>query len=347
MGLVSRIGLDPEVAIVSRKTGKGRSAHKFMKEKHIYKFYRDNDQDKRSGRAGSEVERDGAAIEVRSIVASACRDNIIPYVAEALRQTSLDLTKYGRNHFKLSTTPMFVLDDQSLKDAPEDVSTFGCQPDINAYDLQIKSPECEISDRRRYTGGHIHASTMSGKGNIEVQAAWAILYDYFIAMPFVSILGNTHAEGEADRRQFYGQPGSFRYADQIQKIEFRTLSGRMLLHPTILGWVMGMMKAMVKGIDDPRVFLKSVQSKMPTQLVYDAIMTHDVAASRALSASVFKLHPNYKKDEGALANPMGGGGYGTTNPYFFEQSHNVFATAEESGLMWPDDIHDNTAQHNC
>ena len=27
MGLVSRIGLDPEVAIVSRKTGKGRSAH--------------------------------------------------------------------------------------------------------------------------------------------------------------------------------------------------------------------------------------------------------------------------------------------------------------------------------
>lgn len=346
--MVARFGLDPEVAIVNKTTGIGRSAHQFIDKKEVFTFYVDNKKGNNSIK-GSEVERDGAAIEVRSIVDSACRDNIIPYVAEALRQTSLKLDKFENGQFKLSTAASFELDKESFINAPEDVSEFGCQPDYDAYTLQVKSPSCPPGSTTRFTGGHIHASTFGGaNSDIKEQAAIAMLFDYLVAVPMVAILGNKFAAGEAERRAFYGQPGSFRWDTNKKKIEFRTLSGRVLLHPTILAWAMGAIK-MFSGLGKPvdRSWGNSIYSPLlkdvlmpniPVEKVYETIMNHDVDAARDISSTVFSLLPSYKQDPKFLANPMSGGGGGTTNPFFFEQALRVFIEAEKEGLLWDDDM---------
>jgi hypothetical protein len=334
---VERMGLDPELAIVNNDSGVGRSAHMLLGDHcEQFSFHYDNGD---GNMLGSEVSRDGPGVEVRTLVASACRDNLIPYLGEAIRWTSLKLEKDMENKFKLSSAAKYVLDDESLIDAPPNVSEFGCNPDIDAYSLSEKSPNLNPSDRRRWTGGHIHASPI-GLADLEQQAALAILYDYFVAMPMVAILGNKFSDGEAERRQVYGQPGSFRYDAKISKIEFRTLSGRLLLHPTILGWCMGMVKSFIDGMHyhDPKSFLQDLVKRMPLELVYDTIVKHDVSAAEGLGAEVFKLLPNYKNDVYCLGNPMGSNGKSTENPYFYERAWDVFVRAQNEGLFWDDDM---------
>jgi hypothetical protein len=343
------MGLDPELAIVSKKTGIGRSAHQFIGDEITkYKFFAGGleNQRKQTGASaiGAEVGRDGPAIEVRSLIESACRDNIIPYMAEAMRQTQLGLDKWKKGAFTLSSTPKFELDAESFKGkVPANVSEFGCNPDIDAYTLQPKSPELDSKDKRRWTGGHIHASRVGAANNIEQQAALAILFDYFISVPMVAILGEKFAAGEAERRDYYGQPGSFRYDDKLDKIEFRTLSGRLLLHPTILYWAMGMVKAIVLAVGGTSNYKEFVQAnllkKLDPSAVFNIVRFHDVAtAEKLVNGDLFKLLPSYQENKQALANPMSGGGGGTSNPYFYEQATRVFMAGNAEGLMWDDDL---------
>jgi len=336
---VYRLGLDPEVAIVSKKTGKGRSAHTFMGDGiKKFVFYSDSEEYE-EGLTGSEVQRDGAAIEHRSVVDSACRDNIIPYFAEALRQTHLKVRDWRKSHFQLSTTPLFELDTKSLEAPPEDVLEFGCRPDYDAYKLDVKDPSIPEGDKRRYTGGHVHASSMGARGDIKEQAALAILYDYFVAMPMVAMLGDKFADGEAERRNFYGQPGSFRYDDKLDKIEFRTLSGRLQLHPTVMGWVLGMVKSIGGAYSTYQPALMELTKEISAQEIYEIIQNHDYRTAETLIPKVFKLMPNYDPtDKYALTNTLGGGGSGTLNPYFFERSMEVFVEARKEGLLWDDDL---------
>jgi len=333
-GYISRIGLDPELAIISKETGQARSAHTFMDKLERYRFDYDNGTE---GLYGSEVERDGAAIEIRSIVPSACRDNIIPYFGEAMRQTSLNLGKKLPG-FKLSTTPLFTLDKLSLTDPPEDVLEFGCRPDMDAYELGVKDPSIPEGDDRRYTGGHVHASSMGAKNDVRAQAALAIIYDYFVGVPFVAMLGDKYEKGEVERREFYGQAGSYRYDDKLDKIEFRSLSGRLQLHPVVMGWVIGMIKSMVAGIGDYEEFLRGLDREIPLQQIYETIQNHDYETADKLADKVFKLQPGYKVDQNALANPLAGGGGGTANPYFYERAMRVLIEGRKEGLLWDDDL---------
>ena len=333
---VSRLGLDPEVSLLNTKTGLARSAHLLVgDEKYTCTFHASG-----SSMDGSEFDRDGAALEVRSIVDSACRDNIIPYVAEAMRIAQLK-TEDWDSEFALSSNAVFELDEDSFIDAPTDVLEFGCNPDMDAYTLQPKAPTLTEGDVRRYTGGHVHASAFRGlKNNVQEQAALAIAYDYAVALPYVAMLGYEHHGTETLRRTFYGQPGSFRFDDKRLKIEFRTLSGQLLRHPVYLAWVLGMTRALgnvrhKSWQDAVKEYFVPVASP---DRVYEIIMTHDVDAARELTPLILQAMPNYKEEERALANPLGGGGGGTLNPYFFEQAFNVFMAGHDEGIRFGDDL---------
>ncbi len=332
MAYITRLGLDPEVAIVSKKTGEGRSAHTFINKLETYTFTNKGGETMK----GSEVERDGAAIEIRSIVPSACRDNIIPYFGAAMRGTSLKLEKELPNH-KLATVPLFSLDRPSFVDPPEDIMEFGCRPDMDAYALGVKDPSIPEGDVRRYTGGHVHASRMGAAKDVQSQAALAILFDYFVAMPFVALLGDKFEEGEADRRLFYGQAGSFRYDDALDKIEFRTLSGRLQLHPIVMGWVLGAVKAL-SAVPNYQALLKELDTVIPIPQIHEVVQNPDYNTAEILIDNVFKLHPNYKEDKVALSNRLDGGGSGTNNPYFYERSMRVLVEGRKEGLLWDDDL---------
>jgi hypothetical protein len=174
--------------------------------------------------------------------------------------------------------------------------------------------------------------------DVHKQAAWAILFDYFVAAPFVGILGEKFAEGEAERRTMYAQPGSFRFDDDLDKIEFRTLSGRVLLHPTLLYWAVGAMKMMFKEVKEPVEFLKSIMGTISSEMVYDTVSNHDVETAIKVTNEVYKLLPGYKEDPTVLRNPLGGGGGGTYSPFFFQEAARVFLAGNEAGLTFRDDM---------
>lgn len=345
--MVSRLGLDPEVAIVNSDTGEARSAHLFpFVADGIQKFSFSNGHE---SLVGSEVERDGAAVEVRSVVNSACRDNIIPYVAEALRQTQLHMEKEIGDGFVLSSTPGYTLDEISLQDPPADVIEFGCRPDFDAYEMAVKDPSVPEGDRRRWTGGHIHASSFYGaQNNIEQQSALAVAFDYYVGLPMVSILGDKFANLEVDRRQFYGQPGSFRYDDKLNKIEYRSLSGRLLLHPILLSWALGAVKSFNDGLTwsstgngkgGPLDFMVRVSNEVvPADIVREAILTHDVKRAKELVPIIYPTLTNFNPNDGALRYSLSGGGGSTMNPYFFFKAWELLTAATEEGLMWDDDM---------
>lgn len=365
---VQRIGLDPEIAIVSKRTGKGRSAHMFIgDENRQFTFqneeeYWDEDaQEEIQGSTdeivGSEISRDGAVLEVRTLAPTACRDNLVPYLGEALRRTHVELDEWRKGHFKMSSAAKIVLDSKSLENAPADIAEFGCAPDFDAYNMQVKSPTCPTGDLRRWTGGHIHASKLFSDyysphapkedgdedNTIKEAAAAAIIFDYAVALPFVAMLGDEVAEDERERRQLYGQPGSFRWDREQNKIEFRTLSGELLRSPLLLGWAIGMVKSFVGSIsgDFPDYVKRHLMPTVSLTAVYDAIRHHDVAAARDMYPRIFPALPKYEVEPGIFENRLSGGGFGTMNPYFYEKFVDVMVAANKEGTFFKDDMKHN------
>ncbi len=335
------LALDPEFAIVHKDTGLARSAHLFIgddKYKYVYE-YKGRKQD------GAEYDRDGAAIEVRSLAPTSCRDNIVPYVASCLKRLQLRLEEWN-DSYRLSTTPVFYLDDESLTDPPDDLMEFGCKPDVSAYTLQPKSP-IMCDPKVRFTGGHLHVSLGGLESDIQAQASVAIVYDYFIGLPLVAILGKRFADGEAERRQMYGQAGSFRYNqgklnttyEGNWKFEYRVPSGRLMLSPILLTWAMGIQR-LFSGSKFYEL-AKELASKIPPSEIERVINEHDVDAAETLYPFIYKLHPQFQEQKEALSNRLSDGGGSTRNPYAYKTYVDVFVAANHAGLFWEDDVKHN------
>lgn len=229
------LGGDPEFYAIT-KTGRAISAHNhedIVKKVNI-------------GRGGSVV-RDGAAFEINP-APSGCRDTFVPNAGLVLKRLSEALPDY-----ELSCAPVVELLKKELKGAPQDVLRGGCDPDYDAYTLSQKAPY-EYQDNYRYTAGHLHlgfGADWSGKQYLSkatleapsdkllIEAANAIkVLDIALGIPIVAMLGKTYADGEAWRRRFYGQAGSFRL--QPHGIEYRVPSARLWLSPIMMHAVLGL-----------------------------------------------------------------------------------------------------------
>lgn len=351
-----RLGIDPEFAIINKTSGKGRSAHLFLgvgpkgvgaKEKIV--TYEKT-------QIGAEMDRDGTNLEVRSLAPTACRDNIVPYVAECMRQTQLKLEKWD-DKFRLGTNATYELDMHSLnakQKPPKDVLQWGCRPDIDAYALTPKQPN-PPEGRTRYTGGHLHMSPiMAGANDIEAQAVVAIIHDYFIGLPLVAILGKKFAKGEVERRFVYGQAGSFRYSHSDNRFEYRVPSSRIMLSPILLTWAMGVQRCFQSHLPQS-TYGNTKGTKVYRDLLFDKLMPyikpgtvadiinrHDVDGAKELYPQIFPFMPGYNKnDKQALANTLAGGGGSTRNIFFYERMVDLFVAANEAGIGWEDDIKHN------
>ena len=227
------MGSDPELFVLDDK-GEAFSAHIFEKKaKSLFV------KDISAYSVRYTVKRDGAAIEVNHSPMY-CRDYIVPSYHHAL----LHILKNTQDIGTLSFESSVVLNEESLTgEVPDDVSEFGCQPDFSAYTLQEKAPTLPDGDRRRFAGGHIHMSL--GDKNLSRPNAWpkdepnmsqaaaAVIMDYLAGLSSVAMIGAVHGKGEAERREFYGQAGSFR--PKSYGIEYRTLGAKALfLHPAMM-----------------------------------------------------------------------------------------------------------------
>lgn len=275
-------GSDPEFFVVSKRHDTIYSPHRFHPVSLPFNYGHNSTYG--GFYVDGEVKRDGPALEVNPVKAT-CRDNQVPFFFHALKMMDDLLKEEGlKSTHRLSGNSVHKLSRPSLKDAPEDVSEFGCNPDINAYAMEEKSPACPPKMLERFAGGHIHMSTTKGIDAVkafydsaEAQADAAIALDVLIGFPAVGVLGPKYAENERLRRHFYGQAGSYRINKDHGSLEYRVLSNTAFALSPVL---MSMWLAVAKYFpfyNHKKVveFLKDVDDKVGIAEIRDAINSHN------------------------------------------------------------------------
>lgn len=168
---------------------------------------------------------DNVSIELNFTGGTGCRDYFVPSIRRWLREWYL---KFAPSGYKLDFSPV-VKATKALLRKDEGFYEFGCEPARIAYTGAMSAPQPPDKDfTYRFGGGHMHYRVGSehykSDSNDEnlfqefydngqltnICDALAILFDAYVALPMVAILGKQHDKGEAQRREFYGLPGEYR-----------------------------------------------------------------------------------------------------------------------------------------
>ncbi len=304
---MSRFGLDPELFLV-------KGASNYATSVHLIDFKGKTVKSDPENPVASMSKTDGFAVEFTN-TPSGCRDYIVPSMAAGLRDFLKTWPEYS-----LSAKASMTLTGKSIKGrTPVGVCNYGCIPDTNAYTLMEKTaPGTKYHNQKRYIGGHIHfglhgfPEERKRSAYIDlheplykygqdwmnvVGAAHALIWDAFVGVPMVAIIGEANDYGEAVRRTYYGQAGSHRV--KPYGVEYRVLSGTLMMSPFLLGWAMGAIRACVKQNELLKPF-KVVRG-------YPRNNANETPKPRKCEASTPKLVTNivaswFKKDSLALEN---------------------------------------------
>jgi hypothetical protein len=98
------------------------------------------------------------------------------------------------------------------------------------------------------------------------------------------------------------------------------------------------MKMMALQTNEPIDLVKKLSAIVPTETIYNTVSTHDVTTAEAILSDIYKALPLYDSKENPFTAKVGGGGGGTYNPFFFEQSARLFVEANGAGITFPDDL---------
>lgn len=143
-----------------------------------------------------------------------------------------------------------ALYDQNYFDweVPGTAKELGCDPDYNAWTLDI-NPRPEPGNKPfRTAAGHIHIGWTDGqdvydKDHFEMCARVARQMDYYLGIHSLAW------DPDGTRRELYGKAGAFR--PKAYGVEYRTLSNRWLTSPELIKWVYNQAVLGVnKGLDD-------------------------------------------------------------------------------------------------
>ena len=202
--------------------------------------------------------RDGAAIEINTQTAQTCRDWSVPATFHALKKAHTAVQKTFGKTVRLAAPAAAKITKRERLSAPEDVSQFGCAPDIDAYTLENNQPVMPDNFGMRFTGGHIHLSdrrtlrsvkrSEGEMGDLLPRFALNTMFlDALVGLPSVGVMGEKYFVNESQRRQFYGQAGAFRPQQYtvdggfVCGFEYRVLSGRSFMqHPILMSMWIGL-----------------------------------------------------------------------------------------------------------
>ena len=245
-----QFGGDPELFVVKADNGYAHSAHLLDWPKAGMRVSVPGTS------SSARMDRDGFAVEVHP-EATYCRDWSVPNTAAILREFRKQFPEW-----KLSAKPMLRLTKEALKNAPPDVMGYGCVPDMDAYSLEEKAPETTgYHDNYRYAGGHIHLAMPWGlhpaydhiylpvapkELRSKLTALAAITLDVKFAVPLVAVIGRVNDYGEAARRRYYGQAGSYR--EKPYGIEYRVPSSAVMLSPVLWTWAIGAARGVLRNM---------------------------------------------------------------------------------------------------
>src|SRR5690606_5830380 len=299
-----QFGADPELFVVKADNGYAYSAH-------LLDWPQRGMRVRVPGTSSSaRMDRDGFAVEVHP-EATYCRDWSVPNTAAILREFRRKFPEW-----KLSAKPMLRLTNEALKNAPPDVMGYGCVPDMDAYSLEEKAPETTgYHDNYRDTGGHIHLAMPWGMHpaynymNVTVAprelrskltALAAIALDIKFGVPLVAVIGRVNDYGEAARRRYYGQAGSYR--EKPYGIEYRVPSSAVMLSPVLWTWAIGAARTVLTNMGPITTENGLMQSyrrleRYDFDRVRYIIDNHDVAEARKFLVDFREIKDRIYKPE--------------------------------------------------
>jgi len=209
------IGCDPEFFLKERESGKLVSAIPFVKG---------TKEEPQLLPAGGNIQRDNVAVEFATDPADS-REAFVSNIEATMKAVAEILPA----HTELVALPSATFDPKELEH-PE-AQRFGCDPDYDAWKLQVNDPPCAVDNTFRSCGAHIHVGTTGEDEN-------AFLLDPMGKVQMVRAMDCIHgvvstvldsSQEAIDRRQLYGKPGSHRPKDY--GVEYRALSNYWLKSP--------------------------------------------------------------------------------------------------------------------
>lgn len=268
-------GLDPELFVIKKG---GRTATSM----HLIDFKPTSSKDS-SNPIQVHSKTDGFALEFTNDPSS-CRDYIVSSMASGIK----DFLDLHPNYTLRAQASMRLNKASTRGDTPEGVCNYGCIPDRSAFSLLEKTPPTSsYHDQMRYIGGHIHwgllgfptyntspnpvknrpaaNSIQNEEWQETTAAAYTLLWDRWVGVPMVAMLGRINDGGEALRRTYYGQAGSHRV--KPYGVEYRVLSGAILMSPFLLSWAMGAIRA---SSNNPEASMLKVTYKYKGKRTYTA-----------------------------------------------------------------------------
>lgn len=230
------------------------------------------------------LHEDGAAFEL-SIMPSFNPKDLFDRVQEANRNTSEQILSQFPDHClpELQYVPTIGFDVERWSEEGRDFfmsTTFGCDPDEDAFNLDRKAQVVNAAKHpERYGGGHIH---FSGSPLIEKEPILAVQL-LAITAGCASVAYSDVPELEKARTFLYGRPGKFRVQrygknnpfgeEYATGIEYRTTSNRIFssweLCEKVFNWA-----------------TLAIDELLPRKNIYDLVVeVADTAVSAILGAN--------------------------------------------------------------
>lgn len=170
--------------------------------------------------------RDGWALELNP-KPSTDYNELFNNIKGTLKQALSDLPE----NYGVSSVPCTFIDLDLLKDAPDDVKEFGCNPAYDAYKLVVTRPEVNAKTfPMRSLSGHLHFSGLPWLKDTDTYPTIIKLLDLYVGLPISIIFSRPE---QYQRRAFYGKAGEFRpqnYTNGEMGLEYRTLDAQILNH---------------------------------------------------------------------------------------------------------------------
>lgn len=219
------IGADPEVFVRDLRRNSFVSAHPYVK----------GTKDNPEPWKGGAIQVDGVALEFNIIPTKNARD-FSNSITNSLHYLQGILTGYD-SKLKITPTPTAFFDEKYFNMLPEEVKALGCQPDYNAYSLDV-NPKPETKLPMRTGSGHVHVGFIPGNRLVNdvlspehMDLCAGLVKQLDIALFIPSLI----FDKDKQRRTLYGAPGAFR--PKPYGVEYRVLSNRWLRNATLQTWV--------------------------------------------------------------------------------------------------------------
>lgn len=246
------IGCDPELFVVN-KQNRYVSAHAFLPGTKESPEMVDK----------GAVQVDGVAAEF-NIAPADSADEFSENIHVVLQQLQ-SLIRLHDPNLRLRVSPTATFTRKYFKKLPPEVLRLGCEPDFDAYTNKSKHPPATTKPFRT-GGGHIHVGWSEAEDVTDDHHVFdciEVTQQLDCALYLPSLLW----DNDDQRRQLYGQIGSFR--PKVYGMEYRPLSNAWVADPDLHRWVFNTTRWAVKALDDGVSLYRSKELKQAVDTIRD------------------------------------------------------------------------------